>query len=97
MSDLCTINMRPETWPNRLVSDLRINGEAVYSITYGDYHFNPYNPDMHDISGMTCLMRASVHEKLLNGEYSISPNSQRLMRLIILDKTGKMIDYLGVN
>ena len=97
MSDLCTVNMKPETWPNMLVSDMRVNGEAVYAITYGNYHFNPYDPELQAMSGMTCLMRASVHEKLLSGEYTVSPESQRLMRLIILDKSGRQVDYLGID
>ena len=94
MSDLCTVNMRPETWPNTLVSDMRVNGEAVYSINYGNYHFCPFGDEM---LGMTCLMRASVHEKLLNGQYTVSPESQRLMRLIVLDESGRTVDYLGLD
>lgn len=93
MGNICFINRRPNTWPaclSKKVLKPEYGSESLIHIRYGtfdDYPDGAYELEM--------LMRRSVYNKLLSGEYSVDPDSNRLRRLMVIDRNGRAVEPLG--
>lgn len=86
MGSITSIRRNPKTWS---VLDrgetLKATGEPVVKVQYGscdDY------PGMYELS---MYMRKSVYEKCLSGEYAVSPESDLVTGLVLVDRTGNPV------
>lgn len=93
MGTICSINTRPNTWP-AFTTEAKLKPEfgtdPLYVIHYGSLDDDPVG-----VSDLTMLMRKSIYDKLLSGEYVVSPDSNRVNRLIVLDRDGKTVQPLS--
>ena len=91
MGSIYHINKNPEKW-NAHYPGISLKpehgGEPLLKIIYGTCDDDPGG-----IEELTMLMRKSVYEKIMNGEYSISTQSNRT--LVVIDRNGNMIPPLN--
>lgn len=89
MGSICHINRNPKTWkmyyPDKKLKE-KYGGDTLVHIAYGS--FDDY-PQMFDLE---MLMRESIYNKLVSGEYLVSEDSSWKRKLIVTDKEGKIIE-----
>ena len=89
MGSIIYINRHPDTW-TVLFGDWRLKesfgGDKLIKVRYGTFDDDPSGA-----FDLEMFMRNSVYDKLLSGEYHVSPDSCFSKTLVIVDKTGKMI------
>ena len=93
MGSICHINQNPNTWktiPTRKKTRPEYGGESLISVTYGDFDDDPGGT-----FELVMLMRKSVYDKLISGEYTVMPDSSTLRCLRICDGSGRHIPPLG--
>ena len=61
-------------------------GEELIKICYGSFDDDPGGS-----VDLEMLMRRSVYEKVMSGEYSVSPESKKRRKLILIDHSGKEV------
>lgn len=95
MGSICHINKNPNTWTafeTNMQLKPEFGGEKLMKVRYGTFDDDPDG-----LCDMEMYMRPSVYNSLLNGTYTVSPDSARLHRLIILDVSGNVVPALGGN
>lgn len=93
MRTINSINTEPGAWPVRPTNKKtkpEFGGEPVVQIVYGNL-----DRDSDGLFELEMLMRKSVYDKLKSGEYSVSAESERLNKLIVIDRAGQIIKPLG--
>ncbi len=93
MGSICSINRCPSTWPAYETGKHlkpEFGGETLWHVEYGTFDDYPEGP-----SPLEMFMRESVYKDLIAGKYSVSPDSDRLHRLILIDATGHPLKPLG--
>lgn len=93
MGSICHIKNDPKTWtaiPSDKKTKPEYGSEPLVDITYGNFDDDPGG----DFE-LTMLMRKSIYDRLLSGEYSIMPDSSILRCLRICDSAGRHIPPLG--
>ncbi len=91
MGSICWIEKDPQKWRvynsgKRLKEEF--GGEELLKIIFGSF-------DDECLCEMEMYMRPSVYEKVLKGEYSVSPESKWKHDLILIDKDGKKVPPIG--
>lgn len=93
MGSICHINTNPKTWvafDSGLKLKPEFGGESLMTVRYGTFDDDPDG-----ICDMEMYMRTSVYEGLLNGTYTVSPDSKWQHRLIVLDTNGQIVPSVG--
>lgn len=87
MGSICWIEKDPKKWKLRETTKKlkeEYGGEGLLKVKYGEF-------DDECLCDMEMYMRFSVWEKILTGEYTVSPNSKWQRKLILVDKEGKEV------
>lgn len=87
MGSIYSINRRPSTWPVdergwRLKPEL--GGEEVLTVEYGTLDDDPGG-----ICPLEMLMRRSVYDGCVSGEYRVDPKAWN--SLVLIDRNGKIV------
>lgn len=93
MGSICYINRNPKSWVAYMTQKkLRqeYGGEPLYNVRYGTLDDDPDG-----CSDLEILMRESVYQKVLTGEYTVSAESKHMHRLILIDRNGKEVEPLS--
>ena len=93
MGSICHIKKNPKTWTafeTNMQLKPEFGGEKLMTVRYGTFDDDPDG-----LCDMEMYMRTSVYNALIQGTYTVSPDSARLHRLILLDADGKVVPSLG--
>lgn len=93
MGSICHINRNPKTWtaiPSGKKTKPEYGDEPLIKITYGDFDDDPGGT-----FELVMLMRKSIYDKLISGEYSVMNDSSRLRSLRVCDRAGQYVKPLG--
>ena len=87
MGSICYIQTVPSEWTAwqaglRLVDSL--GGEDLVRVRFGSF-------DDETLSDMEMYMRQSIFDKVMSGEYRVSPNSKWKKKLVLIDKHGNEV------
>lgn len=95
MGSICYINTDPTTW-EVYNTDKQLKpeygGEYLYKVYYG-----VFDDDLTGQNDMEILIRSSVYNHLILGDYKVSSQSKFKRRLIIQDINGNKIAPLKEN
>lgn len=93
MGSICHIYMNPAHWNAYLTSKrlkAAFGGESLYNVRYG-----VIDDDPDGTTDLEMLMRESVYQKVLSGEYTVSPMSRHRHTLLLEDKAGIQVPPLA--
>lgn len=93
MGSICWISSDPRRWRayetgQKLKEEY--GGEDLFKVCYGSFDDDPGG-----VFDLEMLMRQSVYQKAMSGEYKVSPNSRWQHKLILVDAVGKEISPVG--
>ena len=92
IGSICYINKNPRTWHSEetsLVTKKEYGSEELVKICYGEFDDFPAPFEL------TMLMRKSIYNKLISGEYKVSSDCHFNRELTVIDRNNNKIEPLN--